>query len=224
MDLFEAAVFACTCRKTKTELFENAEDILSVPFHSAQYPRNLFKMADRRFPFLSFILGRISNLIACFEANLALLILQADYYRRRQNIIRLLLLPVSRGKRLLFCRSRCCRRSLCLSSLVLAFSWLPIRAVFFFGQSGYICVFFQSVGLVFVVKLYMLNELALRNYAQKDTSYCDRTSSVDRALDYRAGVRGLDPRAGAALGVGCSGLFLLFLFRNSVNRTHPNKV
>ena len=95
---------------------------------------------------------------------------------------------------------------------------------FFFGQSGYICVFFQSVGLVFVVKLYMLNELALRNYAQKDTSYCDRTSSVDRALDYRAGVRGLDPRAGAALGVGCSGLFLLFLFRNSVNRTHPNKV
>ena len=73
---------------------------------------------------------------------------------------------------------------------------------FFFGQSGYICVFFQSVGLVFVVKLYMLNELALRNYAQKDTSYCDRTSSVDRALDYRAGVRDLDPWAGAALGVG----------------------
>ena len=38
--------------------------------------RNLFKMADRRFPFLSFILGLISNQTACFQANLALLILQ----------------------------------------------------------------------------------------------------------------------------------------------------
>ena len=56
--------------------------------------RNLFKMADRRFPFLSFILGLISNLTACFQANLALLILQTDYSRRRQNIIRLLSLPV----------------------------------------------------------------------------------------------------------------------------------
>ena len=55
--------------------------------------RNLFKMADRRFPFLSFILGLISNLIACFQANLALLILQADYSRRHHNIIRLLSLP-----------------------------------------------------------------------------------------------------------------------------------
>jgi len=36
-------------------------------------------MAEGRFPFLSFILGLISNLIACFQANLALLILQADY-------------------------------------------------------------------------------------------------------------------------------------------------
>ena len=40
--------------------------------------RNLFKMADGRFSFLSFILWLISNLIACFQANLALLILQAD--------------------------------------------------------------------------------------------------------------------------------------------------
>ena len=62
--------------------------------------RNLFKIADARFPFLSFTLGLISDLIACFQANLALLILQADYSRRRQNIIRLLSLPVSRGKRL----------------------------------------------------------------------------------------------------------------------------
>ena len=62
--------------------------------------RNLFKMADGRFPFLSSILGFISNLIACFQANLASLILQADYSRRRQNIIRLLWLPVSRGGRL----------------------------------------------------------------------------------------------------------------------------
>ena len=57
-------------------------------------------MADARFPFLSFILGLISDLIACFQANLALLILQADYSRRRQNIIRLLSLQVSRGGRL----------------------------------------------------------------------------------------------------------------------------
>ena len=47
--------------------------------------RNLFKMPDGRSPFLSFILGLISDLIACFQANLALLILQADYSRRRQN-------------------------------------------------------------------------------------------------------------------------------------------
>ena len=35
-----------------------------------------------------------------FQANLALLILQADCFRRRKNIIRLLSLPVSRGGRL----------------------------------------------------------------------------------------------------------------------------
>ena len=45
--------------------------------------RNLFKMADERFPFLSFILALVSNLTAC-------LILEAGYSRRRQNIIRLL--------------------------------------------------------------------------------------------------------------------------------------
>ena len=61
--------------------------------------RNLLKVAEGRFPFLSFIIGLISSLIACFQANLALLILQADYSRRRQNIIRLLSLPVSRGGR-----------------------------------------------------------------------------------------------------------------------------
>ena len=47
--------------------------------------KNLLKMADGRFPFLSFMLRLISNLIACFQANLALLIPQADYSRRRQN-------------------------------------------------------------------------------------------------------------------------------------------
>ena len=62
--------------------------------------RNLFKMPDGHSPFLSFILGLISDLIACFQANLALLILQADYSRRRQNIVRLLSLQVSRGGRL----------------------------------------------------------------------------------------------------------------------------
>ena len=62
--------------------------------------KNLFNMADERFPFLSVILGLISNLIACFQATSALLILQADYSRKRQNIIRLLSMPVSRGGRL----------------------------------------------------------------------------------------------------------------------------
>ena len=62
--------------------------------------KNLFNMADERFPFLSFILGLISNLISCFQATSALLILQADYSRKRQNIIRLLSMPVSRGGRL----------------------------------------------------------------------------------------------------------------------------
>ena len=62
--------------------------------------KNLLNMADERFPFLSFILGLISNLISCFQATSALLILQADYSRKRQNIIRLLSMPVSRGGRL----------------------------------------------------------------------------------------------------------------------------
>ena len=59
-------------------------------------------MADGRFefPFLSFILGLISNLIACFQENLALLILQFDYSRRRQNIIGLLSLPMWRSWKL----------------------------------------------------------------------------------------------------------------------------
>ena len=61
--------------------------------------KNLLKMADGRFPFLSFMLRLISNLIACFQANLALLIPQADYSRRQQNRW-LLSLPVSRGGRL----------------------------------------------------------------------------------------------------------------------------
>ena len=37
VELFENAVFACTCGRTKTELFENADVTLSVPIHSAQY-------------------------------------------------------------------------------------------------------------------------------------------------------------------------------------------
>ena len=101
MELSENAVFACTCGQMKTKLFENTEDTLSVPIHSTQRNiRNFFKMTVGRFPFLPFILALISNLISCFQANLALLILQADYSRRRQNIIRLLSLPVSTGGRL----------------------------------------------------------------------------------------------------------------------------
>ena len=98
VELFENAVFVCTCHggQTKTALFENAED---TQFQSTlrNIRADLFKMADGSFPFLCFTLGLISNIIACFQANLALLILQADYSRGRQNIIRLLSLPVSRG-------------------------------------------------------------------------------------------------------------------------------
>ena len=89
------------CGRTKNEVFKNAEHPPHYQFQSTpRNIRNLFKMADQRFPFLSFIPGLISTLIACFQANLALLILQADYSRRRQNIVRLLSLPVSRGGRL----------------------------------------------------------------------------------------------------------------------------
>ena len=88
--------------KRKRNFSKTAED--KKKFQSLQSAphsiRNLLKEAEGRFPFLSFIPGLISNLIACFQANLALLILQADYSRRRQNIIRLLSLPVSRGGRL----------------------------------------------------------------------------------------------------------------------------
>ena len=99
VELFENAVFACTCGQTK----RNFSKTLRTHYQFKSTPRNirnLFKMADGRFSFLSFILWLISNLISCFQANLALLILHADYSRRRQNIIRLLPLPVSRGGRL----------------------------------------------------------------------------------------------------------------------------
>ena len=85
-----------TKTKTETKTLRTHYQFQSTPCNI----RNLFKMADACFPFLSFILGLISDLIAYFQANLALLILQADYSRRRQNIIRLLSLPVSRGGRL----------------------------------------------------------------------------------------------------------------------------
>ena len=78
------------CGRTKKELFKNAEHPPHYLFQSTLHNiRNLFKMADGRFPFLSFILGLISTMIACFqatEANLALLILQGDYSSKRQNI------------------------------------------------------------------------------------------------------------------------------------------
>ena len=82
--------------KTETKALRTRYQFQSTPRNI----RNLFKMADARFLFLSFILGLISDLIACFQANLALLILQADCSRRRQNIVRLLSLQVSRGGRL----------------------------------------------------------------------------------------------------------------------------
>ena len=64
VELFENACFSCMCGQTKTELWGNT--ISSNPLRS--------------------IFGLISNLIACFQVNLALLILRPDYSRRGQNI------------------------------------------------------------------------------------------------------------------------------------------
>ena len=76
----------------------NFSKTLTSHYQLQSTPSNIRnKMADGRFPFLSFLLGLISNLVACFQANLALLIIQADYSRRRQNIVVLLSPPVSRG-------------------------------------------------------------------------------------------------------------------------------
>ena len=57
--------------------------------------KNLLKMADGRFPLLSFMLRLIFNPIACFQANLSWLFQEAA-----EPIIRLLSLLVSRGGRL----------------------------------------------------------------------------------------------------------------------------
>ena len=51
LELFENAVFACTCGQTKTELFENAEDTLSVSIDSAQ---KLTQHGGRALSFLVF--------------------------------------------------------------------------------------------------------------------------------------------------------------------------
>ena len=72
--------------------------------------KNLLNMADERFSFLSFILGLISNIIACFQANLALLILHADYSRGRQNIIRLYIVCVWTGENAMSGREFFCKR------------------------------------------------------------------------------------------------------------------
>ena len=53
MELFENALFACTCGRTKTELFENAEVTLSVSIHSEQYSK-LIQDGGRALPFIVF--------------------------------------------------------------------------------------------------------------------------------------------------------------------------
>ena len=78
VELFENDVFATTCGRTKTELFGNADVTLSVPIHSAQCNK-LIQDGGEASLFLSFILGLISNVIACFQANLALIFFHVDY-------------------------------------------------------------------------------------------------------------------------------------------------
>jgi len=64
---------------SRVELFENAEDTLSVRSNPLRAILETFSRWRTGVSlFCLFILGLISNLIACFQANLALLILQAD--------------------------------------------------------------------------------------------------------------------------------------------------
>ena len=67
---------------------ETTDVTQSVAIHSAQYCKHI-QDGEQALQFL-----------ACFQANLDFLFLPADYSRRRQNIIRLLSLPVSKGGRL----------------------------------------------------------------------------------------------------------------------------
>ena len=61
-ELFENAVFACTCGQTKTNFPKQYQ------FHSTpRNIRNLFKMADRRFSFLSFNTYASSMRSFCFQ-------------------------------------------------------------------------------------------------------------------------------------------------------------
>ena len=67
---------------------ETTDVTQSVAIHSAQHCKHI-QDGEQALQFL-----------ACFQANLDFLFLPADYSRRRQNIIRLLSLPVSKGGRL----------------------------------------------------------------------------------------------------------------------------
>ena len=80
MELFETLFSRVRVERRK----RNFSKTLKTHYQFQSTPRNvknLLKMADGRFPFLSFML----RLISSFQANLALLIPQADYSRRRQN-------------------------------------------------------------------------------------------------------------------------------------------
>ena len=86
---FENAGLSFSCGRTKTEVFEyNVIDLVQ------SIPEWKIKMADRQL--VSLLLGHLSSLIACIQLHFMLLNLQADYVRKRLNIIRLLSAPVSR--------------------------------------------------------------------------------------------------------------------------------
>ena len=87
VELFESAVFVCTCRRTKTELFKNVDVKLSVPSHPAQYYK-LIQDAGQAFTSVFLILGLISNLIACFQANLVLYNHCSQFLWRQEDIPR----------------------------------------------------------------------------------------------------------------------------------------
>ena len=63
--------FTWTCEQTKRDwLFDNAEDILSVPIHSAQSLETHSRWRiGASLSCLLYLAGLISNLTACFQAN-----------------------------------------------------------------------------------------------------------------------------------------------------------
>ena len=78
--IFQNAVFLYSWERISTEFFKNSYIVVIVSCAR-------FKMAKGRITAVSLLVGLFSSLTAYLEINLALLNVQADYGRRRLNII-----------------------------------------------------------------------------------------------------------------------------------------